>query len=172
MSHRGRPGLALVDRGSAVDLDTLDELTAKASSELGSTREGTLLVETFKSCRKILEERQYHLTVDKGSVAPSGDTHSVVFGRHTQTFKYNMMSYILTLKGRNELPPTPQNVVFYHHAIRDTIQWIELHIENWIRLACDPEAERLMPEKQREIARGKAGLQEIKALILQAIHKL
>ena len=151
---------------------TIDELTAKASSELGSTREGTLLVETFKSCRKILEERQYHLTVDKGSVAPSGDTHSVVFGRHTQTFKYNMMSYILTLKGRNELPPTPQNVVFYHHAIRDTIQWIELHLENWIRLACDPEAERLMPEKQREIARGKAGLQEIKALILQAIHKL
>jgi hypothetical protein len=34
-------------------------------------------------------------------------------------------------------------------------------------LACDPEAERLMPERRKEIARGKAGLQEMKALILE-----
>ena len=151
---------------------TVDELATKAATELGSTREGRLLAETFKSCRKILNEAPYHLTVDKESVSPFGDAHSAAFGLHTQTFKYEMISYILALRRRKELPPTPQNVQFFHYAILDSIRSIGLHIEDWIRLAPDPEAERLMPEKRKEIARGKAGLQEMKALIVQAIQKL
>ncbi|MBV8278182.1 MAG: hypothetical protein JO170_23380 [Verrucomicrobia bacterium] len=151
---------------------TIDELAAKAAAELGSSRDGRILVETFKSCRKILDEPPFHLTVDKDIVAPFGDTHSVVFGMETQAFKNNMISYIFAIKGRNEQPPTPQNVEFFHHAIRETALWIKLHIDSWISLACDPDAERLMPEKRKEIARGKASLQNFKALILQVINTL
>ena len=151
---------------------TIDELPAKAALELGSGRDGRILVETLKSCRRILDEPAFHLTVDKDISAPLGDTHSVVFGTQTQAFKNNMISYIFAIKGRNQQPPTPENVEFYHHAIRGTVQWIKLHIDGWITLACDPEAERLMPEKQKEIARGKASLQNVKALILQAMNTL
>jgi hypothetical protein len=153
-------------------VQTMDELAAKAAAELGSTREGKLLAETFKSCRKILDEAPYHLTVDKESVSPFGDAHSAAFGLHTQRFKYEIISYILAIRRRNELPPTPQNVQFFHYAILHSIRSIELHVEDWVRLACDPEAERLMPEKRKEIARGKVGLQEMKALILQVIHRI
>ena len=151
---------------------TIDELAAKAAAELGSTREGRMLGETFKSCRKILDETPYHLTVDKESVSPFGDAHSAAFGLHTQRFKCEMISYIVALRRRSELPPIPQNVEFFHHAIRDSIRLIDLHIEDWVRLACDPEAEKLMPEKRTEIARGKAGLQEMKALIIEVTHRL
>jgi hypothetical protein len=151
---------------------TIDELATKALTELGATREGRLLAETFKSCRKILDRDPYHLTVDKETVSPFGDAHSAAFGLHTQRFRHEMVSYIVALRRRNELPPTPQNVQFFHYAILDSIRLINLHVEDWVRLACDPEAERLMPEKRKEIARGKAGLQEMKALILDLIHRL
>ena len=85
---------------------TIDELAAKAALELGSGRDGRILVEAFKSCRKILDEPPFHLTVDKDIFAPLGDTHSVVFGTQTQAFKNNMSSYIYAIKGRNEQPPT------------------------------------------------------------------
>jgi len=39
-------------------------------------------------------------------------------------------------------------------------------------LACNPEVERLMPEKRKEIASGKAGLQEMKVLIVEVVDKL
>jgi hypothetical protein len=39
-------------------------------------------------------------------------------------------------------------------------------------LACDPEAERLMPQKRKEIAQGKEDLRQIKTLILATIRKI
>jgi hypothetical protein len=36
--------------------------------------------------------------------------------------------------------------------------WIDLHIEDWVGLALDPDAERLMSEKRKEIAQGEEGL--------------
>jgi hypothetical protein len=39
-------------------------------------------------------------------------------------------------------------------------------------LALDPEAERLMPEKRKEIDQGKEGLRQIKTLILETIRKI
>jgi hypothetical protein len=47
-----------------------------------------------------------------------------------------------------------------------------LHIEDWVSLALDPEAERLMPEKRKEIDQGKGGLRQIKTLILEMIRKI
>jgi hypothetical protein len=55
---------------------------------------------------------------------------------------------------------------------RRSLHWIDLHIEDWVRLACDPEAERLMPENRKEIAQGKKDLRQIKTLILATIRKI
>jgi hypothetical protein len=153
-------------------LQTINELTARASLDLGSVREGKILDEMFTSCRCILEQSPYQLTVDKGDAAPSGDTHSQIFGRHTEIFKFAMISYITALKSRHDRPVNRSNVEGTHFAIRDTIHWIDLHIEDWVRLACDPEAERLMPENRKEIAQGKEDLRQIKTLILATIRKI
>jgi hypothetical protein len=83
-----------------------------------------------------------------------------------------MISYMTALKTRHDRPVNRSNVEASHFAIRDAIHWIDLHIEDWVRLACDPEAERLMPEKRKEIAQGKEGLRQIKALILATVRKI
>jgi hypothetical protein len=153
-------------------LQTINELTARASLDLGSVREGKILDEMFTSCRSILEQSPYQLTVDKGDATPSGDTHSQIFGRHTETFKFAMISYITALKSRHDRPVNRSNVEGSHFALRDAIQWIDLHIQDWVRLACDPEAERLMPENRKEIAQGKEGLRQIKTLILATIRRI
>jgi hypothetical protein len=153
-------------------LQTINALSARASLELGSLREAKILDEMFTSCRSILEQSPYKLTVDKDDATPFGDTHSQIFGRHTEIFKFAMISYMTALKTRHDRPVNRSNVEETHFAIRDAIQWIDLHIEDWVSLAFDPEAERLMPEKRKEIAQGKEGLRQIKTLILETIRKV
>ena len=153
-------------------LQTINALSGRASLELGSLREAKILDEMFTSCRSILEQSPYQLTVDKDVATPFGDTHSQIFGRHTEIFKFAMISYMTALKTRHDRPVNRSNVEESHFAIRDAIHWIDLHIEDWISLACDPEAERLMPEKRKEIAQGKEGLRQIKTLILETIRKI
>jgi hypothetical protein len=139
-------------------LKTINALSARASLELGSLREAKILDEMFTSCRSILEQSPYQLTVDKGDATSFGDTHSQIFGLHTEIFTFAMISYIRALKTRHDRPVNRSNVEESHFAIRDAIHWIDLHIEDWVSLACDREAERLMPEKRKEIALGKEGL--------------
>src|ERR1700730_12912889 len=147
-------------------LQTINALSARASLELGSLREANILDEMFTSCRSILEHSPYQLVVDKDDATPFGDTHSQIFGRHTEIFKFAMISYITALKTRHDRPVNRSNVEGTHFAIRDTIHWIDLHIEDWVRLACDPEAELLKPENRNEIPQGKEDLRRIKTLIL------
>ena len=151
---------------------TINALSARASLELGSLREAKILDEMFASCRSILEQSPYKLTVDKDHAAPFGDTHSQIFGLHTEIFKFAMISYMTALKTRHDRPVNRSNVEETHFAIRDAIHLIDLHIEDWVGLACDPEAQRLMPEKRKEIAQGKEGLRQIKTLILETIRKI
>jgi hypothetical protein len=119
-----------------------------------------------------LEQSSYQLTVDKDDSTHFGDTHSQIFGRHTEIFKFAMISYMMALKTRHDRSVNRSNVEETHFAIRDAIHWIDLHIEDWVGLALDPESELLMPEKRKEIAQGKEGLRQIKTLILETIRKI
>jgi hypothetical protein len=159
-------------RGDHVFANALEqiitELREHVATQLGASSEANRLLSAFASCQGIMSGSVYQLTVDKGESPVASDVHSVKFGQAAGLFKYAMFSYISALKIRSKSGAS--TIEQDHRAVVQAALTIELYIHGFINSAVDPDAEAAMPDRQAEIAVGKAGLQQVKALILGAIN--
>jgi Domain of unknown function (DUF4157) len=151
---------------------TISEIQDLVLRRLGSSPEGKRLSSTLASCSVTLGANVYKLTIDKGDAPSVVDAHSVSSGNAAALLKAAMNSYVEALVNRSAQNFGALSVKLAEQAVIQAALSVELYIHEWIGQAVDLEAEALLPEKQAEITKGKADLENMKSLIIKTVKSL